>query len=1035
MLRAAWELSGVCGVCALALHRQLWRCHGAPSSCPSCVASGAAVAAGTQRAGFGDGPAHLRCRLLRARLFAPTFGAWWLMSVFVAGLRFNAVLGGSCIRPVQDAHYFLKVLQSTPFLAAATVVGTVAVLLMSELLDAENHPQVVAMLHRLALEMEHDEMARVQLEQRLNQRAKYATSIAADYRASYKTQHGAGYNHSHATPLHAGESSINFEDSEHRDFPDHHQPPPSLHPGSTTSQFPPAALPISTPGPGSTNGGRHFSEDLAAAASAAANAAAAQRAQQQMAATAAKPPLPVGLTPYSGTHRGAEGVVGGSGGGLIGRFASSPPPPPPNWNGAYEMSPPPPNLGGRPSPPPPGSSPGPMMMTMSGFERGHAVAGNVQVEVEFARRAAATEAQALEWALAQRASAAAASSGWSGSRPGSGNGGGGNSSMSRTEADIARQLHRRRHPSPSMGARGEGGTPPGSSSSSSAGGLMERRLSGGRGDGDVSHLISSDSDGDNSHSGFEDGNGDGSDSSAHHAASGFYRDLGEQISAAQQQQPHLGAGGGAPQPQQQRRSSLPPPPLSSYGGVSGSGGATSGGSHQPDILRGRSVSSLSSLSGDEPSHRRHTSHERRPSPLPPLSPTLSFNRSSSNGSNGGGGVESFSRRYGRGEGDVSDLISSDDEDDDDDVNGERKSVAPLPLSSPRLLPKGNQHHPNGSNFGNNSDSSSGAGSGSLLNARSSPPLSPPRTRNTSLERVSRATGAAAAGLQDYSPGSKAAAQEAAAAALGRLGNNAAMHAAATGKGPPGSHHHPLGRGSGDVSDLISSDSESDDGGGSSSGKSARARSATPPGSAPLPATTRGRPDTRGGSGAGGGEQSTSRGVSLTRSNADSSEDDEEEEEEEEEDAKREGSVMNGAAKANEAKGPLIARVGVEPPAGTSAPTMGAAPAVAVSELGKNAFPWTDDNEARDESPSSVIEPRQATASSSPPGSERASATVGTVATSTVSKTENRDGSSSARTTESGSAWAKFIDESSGVPYWFNEASGESMWAKPDSATA
>ena len=52
------------------------------------------------------------------------------------------MLGGSAIRPAHDAHYFLPVLKSAPFLAVATAGASLAVWLMAELLDAEARPQV-----------------------------------------------------------------------------------------------------------------------------------------------------------------------------------------------------------------------------------------------------------------------------------------------------------------------------------------------------------------------------------------------------------------------------------------------------------------------------------------------------------------------------------------------------------------------------------------------------------------------------------------------------------------------------------------------------------------------------------------------------------------------------------------------------------------------------------------------------------------------------------------------------------------------------
>jgi hypothetical protein len=44
--------------------------------------------------------------------------------VAALGARFNSLLGGSAIRPFQDAHYFLAVLNSPPFLAAAVSFST-----------------------------------------------------------------------------------------------------------------------------------------------------------------------------------------------------------------------------------------------------------------------------------------------------------------------------------------------------------------------------------------------------------------------------------------------------------------------------------------------------------------------------------------------------------------------------------------------------------------------------------------------------------------------------------------------------------------------------------------------------------------------------------------------------------------------------------------------------------------------------------------------------------------------------------------------
>jgi hypothetical protein len=72
------------------LYQRLWKCGPiSPDQCASCVASGAAVASGQGRASLGEGPAHLRCRLLRARVFAPVFGVWWLTLIVAITLRFN----------------------------------------------------------------------------------------------------------------------------------------------------------------------------------------------------------------------------------------------------------------------------------------------------------------------------------------------------------------------------------------------------------------------------------------------------------------------------------------------------------------------------------------------------------------------------------------------------------------------------------------------------------------------------------------------------------------------------------------------------------------------------------------------------------------------------------------------------------------------------------------------------------------------------------------------------------------------------------
>ena len=93
-------------------------------------------------ASAGEGPLHYKCRLLRLRLYGPVFGTWYGVIMVVLGCRFNSLLGGSAIRPTGNAHYFLPVFKSPPFVSVGLLGASLAVVLYAELLAAENHPKV-----------------------------------------------------------------------------------------------------------------------------------------------------------------------------------------------------------------------------------------------------------------------------------------------------------------------------------------------------------------------------------------------------------------------------------------------------------------------------------------------------------------------------------------------------------------------------------------------------------------------------------------------------------------------------------------------------------------------------------------------------------------------------------------------------------------------------------------------------------------------------------------------------------------------------
>jgi hypothetical protein len=170
LFRGIWELSGVFVACGGILYSRLWKCDVQnPENCPSCIASSSTISAGQGLAGNGCGPYHLKCRLLRARYYLPIFITWWFMIIGVIGARFNSLLGGSAIRPANDAYYFFSVLKSSPFIGVATLGATLSVWLMAELLDAEQKPQVSETFRRLAMEMEKDDIMRSLLGDQLRQ--------------------------------------------------------------------------------------------------------------------------------------------------------------------------------------------------------------------------------------------------------------------------------------------------------------------------------------------------------------------------------------------------------------------------------------------------------------------------------------------------------------------------------------------------------------------------------------------------------------------------------------------------------------------------------------------------------------------------------------------------------------------------------------------------------------------------------------------------------------------------------------------------
>ena len=152
-------MSGVLAASGGLLYHRLWRCGGGAANFfvkqhlnnarhmheddPSCIASSAAVTGGAGlAASAGEGPLHLKCRLLRLKLYGPVFVTWYFVVLLVTGARFNSLLGGSAIRPTGNAHYFLPVFKSPPFVSVGILGATLAVLLYAELLSAENHPKV-----------------------------------------------------------------------------------------------------------------------------------------------------------------------------------------------------------------------------------------------------------------------------------------------------------------------------------------------------------------------------------------------------------------------------------------------------------------------------------------------------------------------------------------------------------------------------------------------------------------------------------------------------------------------------------------------------------------------------------------------------------------------------------------------------------------------------------------------------------------------------------------------------------------------------
>jgi len=237
LFRGIWELSGVFVGCGGLMYTRLWKCDVQnPECCPSCIASSSSISAGQGLAGNGCGPVHLKCRLLRARLYMPIFCTWWILIIIVIGSRFNSLLGGSAIRPANDAYYFLSVLRSSPFVGVATIGATLSVWLMAELMDAEAKPQVNETYRVLAMEMEKDDIMRSLLGQQLQ---RSDTFSSAGHPNSSRVLHMPETQ----TPVHASsyQNPVSggsfFVDEQNKDSAQH------PHPGSFSS------YPASSPSP------------------------------------------------------------------------------------------------------------------------------------------------------------------------------------------------------------------------------------------------------------------------------------------------------------------------------------------------------------------------------------------------------------------------------------------------------------------------------------------------------------------------------------------------------------------------------------------------------------------------------------------------------------------------------------------------------------------------------------------------------------------------------------------------------------------
>mmetsp|Transcript_18299 Transcript_18299/g.21646 ORF Transcript_18299/g.21646 Transcript_18299/m.21646 type:complete len:587 (-) Transcript_18299:62-1822(-) len=360
----------------------------------------------------------------------------------------------------------------------------------------------------------------------------------------------------------------------------------------------------------------------------------------------------------------------------------------------------------------------------------------------------------------------------------------------------------------------------------------------------------------------------------------------------------------------------------------------------------------------------------------------------------------------RGEGDVSHLISSDSEDDEGDGDEDRRAHAAMGLGmyedlegpkkgtqsgvwstgpasplmhSTKPIPRSSSNgslnrSPSPSSLGEHDSIplSSPTGS-STLPRRDSFDTSLPETPTLSGPNISAAT-SPRNGSSSYSPASKKAALNAATAAL--------QHGGASGRPSygeqPTSPLNPVNLASRSSFDLARS---------------------TSPSSSPRQVQSekglgRGRPENRSRS------PFIDRPSSLTRSNADSSEESEDETDDEDEEV----------LESNKSKDAPMIRLGSD------------------ESLQSQHSNSSGSHVLSHKPPIIGSVDRQGSQSSDVSIKDMAS----TGSRSDTEKSEQSDGSSpSSVVSLAKNGWKRFVDESSGAPYWFNENSGESSWTKPN----